>query len=877
MSLYRLLSKAFPRAFRQQYAEELEAAAADLMRAEGSKGRLHRARLWVGLSADAITRGLAERRAERSTLRPLALAAEWRQAVRALASRPGFAAVVIALLGLAMGANAAVFGVVNATLLRPLPFSDPERLVVLWESYAPMHMDTMPWSDPDYISVRSASAFEGTAIFKARRYVLTGRGEPTAIRAAVVENTLFTVLGTKAFRGRVFSGTDRDQVVVLSHKAWTDRFNGDAAVIGQPIVLDNRAQTVIGVLPPGVSFPPPITFSGQMMTTEPDIYVPYELDSAPESRGAHGSFAIARLRPGVTREAAQDEVSAIATRLEREFPDLNTAIRMRVDSLHGQSVMTIRSVLFLLLAAVGGVLLIACASISNLMLARASGRTKEMALRAALGASRSSLVRQLLFESAILGAGGIVVGLLSAQWMSSALLALNPIELPEMFRSSLDWRVLTFTIVATLIAVFAFGLIPALAGSRTDLVSILQSGTRATVGRGERRTKAALVVVQVSLAVILLVGSGLMIRSLLRLWSVDPGFRPEGIVAVPLNLPETRYPDDAQRRAFQERWLARARQIPGVTGAAALTMLPFAFDKSSSDYSVVGEPARTVGDYLIATYNYVSPEFAAVLDMPVIEGRPLAAGDSASAPLVALVSESLARRHWPAGAAVGHQLLFGEKKDEVPKTIVGVVGDVRMEGFDAPVAPTIFVPQSQAPADSFWTALASTRDADAIASEVRTALLDIDPLLPTGKIRPLSAIMGDTVKKPRFTAVVLSTFAVVALLIAAIGLYGVLSFDVAQQRRELGVRVALGATPQGIRSLVLTRGFRLVAGGLAIGIAIAIAGSRLIAGMLFNAPAIDVVSVVAAVAVLGLTTLIATWLPARRATKADPIEALRAQ
>jgi predicted permease len=361
------------------------------------------------------------------------------------------------------------------------------------------------------------------------------------------------------------------------------------------------------------------------------------------------------------------------------------------------------------------------------------------------------------------------------------------------------------------------------------------------------------------------------------LWNVDPGFRPEGIVAVPLNLPETRYPDDAKQRAFQERWLARAGQIPGVTGVAALTMLPFAFDKSSSDYTVVGEPARTVGDYLIATYNYVSPEFASVLQMPVTEGRPLSAGDAAGAPLVALVSESLARRHWPEGGAVGHQLLFGEKKGELPKTIVGVVGDVRMEGFDAAVAPTIFVPQAQAPADSFWTAFTSTRDADALAPEIRAALRDVDPLLPTGKIRPLTAIMGDTVKKPRFAAVVLSAFAMVALLIAAIGLYGVLSFDVAQQRRELGVRVALGATPQGIRRLVLTRGFRLVAAGLVFGIAAALAASRLISGMLFNAPAIDVVSLFAAAGVLGLTTLIATWLPARRATKADPIEALRAQ
>ena len=881
MRFYRLLARIFPRAFRRQYADELEAAAADLLRAEGAKGPLHLVRLWIGLCADVVTRGLAERRAEQGNRHLLrAIGSEWRQAVRAVASRPGFAAVVVGLLGLAMAANAAVFGVVNATLLRPLPFAEPERLVLLWESYAPMHLDEMPWSDLDYVSVRSASAFASTSVFRWRRLVLTGQGAPATLRAGVVEGNVFDLLGTTAARGRAFTPSDSvagpADIVVLSHAAWITRFDADPAIVGRTVTLDNAPYTVLGVLRPGVSFPPPITFSGQMLSPEPDIYLPYVLKTAADSRGAHSSFVVARLRPGVDLRGAGTEVAAIGERLAREFPDTNTDVHMRVEPLHGQSVVTIRGVLYVLLGAVAGVLLIACASIANLMLARASGRAREMALRTALGAGRASLVRQLLFESAIFGAGGTAVGLVGARWMSAGLVALNPIELPGMFRSSLDWRVFGFTILMTLAAVFAFGMLPALTGSRTDLVSMLRSGTRTTSSRRERRTKATLVVLQVSLAVVLLVGGGLMIRSLMRLWQVDPGFRSENVITTAVSLPAGRYGDAASQRGFQERWLARVRQVPGVSASAAMTMLPFAFDKSSSDYSIVGAPARKTGDYLIATYDYVSADFTTVLRMPVIEGRTLRDADGAAAPRVAIISESLARRHWPPGGAVGHQLLFGSKNDP-PKTIVGVVRDVRMGGFDAGIDPTIYVPLSQSPVPAFWTAMVSERPADAVAADVRAALHDVDASLPADKVRPLTDIMGDTVKKPRFTAVVMSAFALTALLIAAVGLYGVLAFDVAEQRRELGVRIALGATPQGIRALVLGRGFRLVATGLVTGAVVSVASTRLISGLLFDAPGVDAIPLLAATIALALAAIVATWLPARRATRADPIEALRAQ
>lgn len=883
MRFYRLLSKVFPRAFRRDFERDLETTAADMLRAEAGRGRTHRIRLWVGLTADAVATGLAERRTGRaargSTLRTIGR--EWRQAVRALAARPGSAAIVVALLAVTMGANAAVFGVVNATLLRPLPFVDPDRLVLLWESYEPMHMPTMPWSDPDYVSARSAAAFSGTAIFRSRRLVLTGRGEPASVRAGVVEGNLFDVLGVPPAHGRLFSGeetkTGRDDVVVLSHALWMQRFGGDPGIVGRPIVVDHQPRLVIGVLARGVEFPPPITFSGQMISPASDLYLPYKIETSEKTRGAHSSFAIARLRPGVTIDAARQELAGIASKVERQFPESNAGIKMTAASLHGQSVLTIRTVLVVLLAAVAGVLLTACASIANLILARAFSRGHEMALRAALGASRASLVRQLLFESALLGLAGTGLGLVAAHWISIGILAINPIELPEMFASSLDWRVLGFTAVMTVAAICAFGLLPALHGSRADLLTVLRGATRSTPSPSERRTRAALVVVQVALAVLLLVMSALTIRSLMRLWEVSPGFRPVELVATSVSLPTNQHPDPGAQRTFLARLLARAARIPGTTGVAAVTHLPFVLDRNASDYTVVGEPERKAGDYLIADFNRVSAGYVEALRIPVVEGRAFDGTDAAASPLVVMVSRSLAERHWPNGGAVGHRLLLGEGEGETPKTIVGVVGDVRYDGFEGRFEPTIYLPLTQVPSPAYWMVLSTARPAGALASEIRAAVHEIDPVLPVNTIRDVPDIMSDTTRKPRFTAVVMSAFAGAALLIAAIGLYGVMAFDVAQQRRELGVRIALGATAASIRRLVLARGCRLVVFGLAVGIALSMLASRFITGLLFQMPATDLVAFFVAGVTLMATAGLAIWVPARRAARADPIEALRGQ
>lgn len=886
MKLYRLLARAFPPAFRRRYEEELAATAAELLQSEHSHGPWRRLRAWVGLSVDAVTRGLAERRAERlATAHPRprlgrSMAAECRHAIRALAGRPIFSATIVGLLAITMGANTAVFSVVDAALLRPLPYASPERLVLLWESYARMHLTTMPWSDLDYLDVRAATSLESAAIFRPRRVVLTGHGDAVSLRASIVEGGLFAVLGIDAGQGRLFNEDDmrgHHDVALLSHASWQTRFGADPAIVGRSISIDYRPVTVIGVLPSGFSFPPPLTYNGQMIAVEPEVYLPYELKTDPDERGSHNAFVIGRLKPGITVQAAQAEVAAIGERVARAYPETNTDMRMSATSLHAQSVVSIRTVLLVLLAAVGGVLLIACASIANLILARGSGRGREMALRASLGASRASLVRQLLFESAMLGVVGTGLGFLVAQWISTGLVTLNPIELPAMFQSAIDWRVLGFTAALTIAAVFTFGLIPALQGSRTDLRLMLQSGPRTSGSPADRRTKAALAVLQVALALVLLVGSGLALRSLARLWNLDPGFRPEHAAAVRITLPEMRYDSESSQRAFEDRIRLRLRQVPGVSRVSTSTLLPFATQiQHTGDYMVVGLPPRQVGDYLVATYQSTSPEYPASLSLRMLEGRGFTDADTAGAPLVALVSESLALRHWPAGRATGHQLRLGDP-DEPARTIIGVVSDVRMEGFAGRFAPSIYLPISQSPLADFWLIVTSPRPADQLSADVRAAIREIDPGVPVGALRALVDVMGDTIKAPRFATIILSAFAATALLIAAIGLYGVLAFDALERRRELGVRVALGATPASIRRLLVGRGVRIVAAGVLLGAAGALASTRLLAGLFLEVPRADVVAFAAATALLAVTTLVATWLPARRATRTDPIDALRTQ
>jgi putative ABC transport system permease protein len=857
-----------------------------LHEARARSGARGAAGAWIGAARDAIARGLVERRAARPRLKGLlmdSVVADFRQAFRSLRGRPGLSIAAVLTIGIGIGANAGIFGIVNAVLLRPLPYHEPERIVMMWERFPPMQMETMPWSPHDFVDVRArAKHIESMALFAGPSLVLTGAGEPVTLDGVAASPSLFRVLGVSPLIGQPFAGDAEEPAnryqAILSYSTWRDRFALDPGVVGRVLTLNGRAVTVTGVMPESFHFPPPVTFGEEMLTSEADIYVPYPIDLASSQRGAHNSFAVGRLAPGATLASAGAELDAIATAIGREFPRTNSDVGMHVMPLHAQSVTTIRRALLVILSAVAAVLLIACASVANLLLARATARKREIALRTALGASRRRLVSLLLAESLLLGAAGGVLGLILAHWIALGVLTINPIDLPPMFDVRVDARVFTFTMAATLLSVLGFGLVPALQGSRTDVRSVLQSGARVSGSRSELRVKNALVVGQVAVAIVLLVAAALTIRSFERLWSVTPGFSAAGVVVTSLSLPQVRYPDAAAQAAFQARIVEGLSAIPGTRAAAVAASIPFTPDRNAGDYRVEGQPPRREGEYQIASRQRVSAGYFAALEIPLRDGRLFTDVDVAGSTPVAIVSKSFVDRHWPGASALGRGVTL-DTSGETPTwmRIVGVVEDLRMRGFQEPIEPLIYQPAAQAPAGSMWLVMRSERPAGTLAPDLRTAVAAVDRDLPLNDIESMSTVMGETVRKPKFTATLLAAFGGAALLIAAVGLYGVMSFDVARQTRDIGVRIALGATPSQVRQRVVSRGVRLTLTGLALGLAGALAAGRLLEGLLFGITTTDLPAFTVAAGAMLAVALLASWLPARRATKVDPIVALRAE
>ena len=888
MKPYRWLLRCYPRAFRDRYGAEMERTFAQMLReARARRGLPGAALAWSGAAGDAIARGIAERRIQRSHSRGNTMDnffADLRQAFKSLRARPGLSIAAVLTIAIGIGANAGIFGIVNAVLLRPLPYHEPDRIVMLWERFAPMQMETMPWSVHDFVDARTRSKqIESMALFAGPDFVLTGSGEPITLDGLAASPELFHVLGVYPFLGQPFAA-DAEQPgnryqAILSYATWRDRFGSDANIVGRTVTLNGRAVTIKGVMPESFNFPPPVTFGEEMLTAEPDIFVPYTIDLPNNQRGSHGSFAVGRLAPDASLESANAELRAIAQQVGKENPRSNSDVGMHVMPLHGQSVTTIRQSLLVILSAVAAVLLIACASVANLLLARATARKREVAMRTALGASRGRLVRLMLAESLLLGAAGGILGLVLAQWIAQGLVAINPIELPSMFDVRLDARVFGFTAAATLVSVLVFGLVPALQGSRADVRSVLQSGTRVLGTRSELRMKNLLVAAQVAVAIVLLVAAALTIRTFERLWSVAPGISADRVFVTSLNLPEARYPDAAAQATFQTRLLERLASVPGTRAAAVSNGIPFTPDRNAGDYRVEGQPPRRDNEYQIGARQTVSPGYFAAFQIPLREGRLFNDADTQSAPRVAIVSQALADRHWPGQSAVGRKLTFqtGADGDPVWMRIVGVVADVRNRGFQEPVEPLIYLAAAQAPGGAMWVIARSDRPATSIPSDLRAAVAAVDRDIPIDDVQSMSAVMGETVRKPKFTATLLAAFGLAALLIAAVGLYGVMSFDVARQTRDIGVRMALGATPGLVRQRVVSRALMLTAAGLAVGFAGALGAGRAMKSLLFGVTPTDIPAFAMAGGAMALVAVIASWLPARRATKVDPVVALRAE
>ena len=882
---FRWLLRFYPEAFRQTYGREMERMFARMLaRERESRGLAGALSVWVGATVDAARSGLRERRILPSGRRRIggvmdALRIDIRQALRGFLSRPVFTLAAVLTIALGIGANSAIFSIVNASMLRPLPYRDSDRLVLLWQTWQQYGSDEIPWTTHDFVDVRARmTQLSRIALFRGGSRVLN-TAEPRRLRAAVVSPDLFPLLGVAPALGRGFVPEEeipanRDRVI-LTHATWQQLSGSNPAVVGTTITLDDRPHTIVGVMPAGFAFPPPVTFGDKMLAMNPEIFLPFSI--SPGARdGNHSHFALARLAPGASIPSADAELRAIHADLAKAYP-VNVGVEARAIPLQGQSVSTFRRSLLIMLAAVLCVLLIACTSVANLLIAKATARRRELALRAAVGASRSRLVGQLLVESLTLGVFGGAIGLVLALWIIAGVSTLNPIDLPAIYEPRLDWRVVAFTFGVTLVAVTAFGLLPALQASRPDPIAVFRDGARTTAGRSERRMKSALVVGQTAIAVLLLVLAGLAVRSFRTLWSVDPGFETQSVLSFHVDLPESRYRSSTDAWRFIEALTQELSNLPGTASTAAATMLPFVFDRNATNYFVEGEPATadTVGQFVDRTL--ITPSYFTAMGSAVVWGRPILPSDTGSV-AVGVVNEAFARKHWPGGDWSDRRIAL----DALPAAndgwiqIVGVARDMRTAGLSNPAEPTLYLPLAAEPYSSFFVLMRTNLDPAASVAPARAALARLDPALPMDNVKLMSARKADSVRAPRFTAMLLGGFGILALIIAIIGIYGVMAFDAAQRTREIGIRIALGARPASVRGLISRRGLLLTATGLAIGLVASVAASRAVEGMLYGVSGSDPATLAVAAVTLLVTGWAAAWLPARRASNVDPIVALRA-
>ena len=802
-----------------------------------------------------------------------------RYGARMIWKRPGFTAVVVLALALGIGANTAIFSVVNAVLLRPLPFQDPERIVVVSETVRRETVERRPLSYPDFVDWREQNqVFAELAAFDTASLTLTGSGEPERVEGEIVSASYFPLLGAQAAVGRTFLASedvtpDTHPVVVLSHTFWQRRFNGDASVIGSTINFNERAFTVVGIMPEN--------FRG--VSGQAEAWIPMMMLSVVRStqflqqRGTRWHAALARLKPGVSVEQAQAEMDTIMRRLEQEYQDTNRDRGALVIPAQEEYFSDIRPTLLVLLGAVGFVLLIACANVANLLLARAASRQKEIAIRTALGAGRWRLVRQLLTESVLLALLGGAVGLLFAVWGVDFLAAMNPVELPTFVRIRVDAWALGFTLLISLLVGVVFGLAPALQASRPDLNETLKEGGRSSSGgAGRQRLRGALVVAEVALALVLLVGAGLMLKSFQRLQTFDPGFRADNLLTMWVSLPTQRYNNQA-RAIFSQQLLERLAALPGAQSAALASDFPLSGSSSATNIILEGAADERAGGESVRIYRHsVSPGFFNTLGISLLRGRDFNAQDTQGAQPVAIISEAMARRYWPEGDAMGQRFRTGGDNDPWV-SIVGIVGNAKHRRLinERNTDPDIYYAFAQAPTRDIGIVIRSATDAASLTTALRREAQSLDANLPLYDIQPMAQRLAAQTAGMRFSAWLLGIFAAMALLLAAAGIYGVMSYSVTQRTHEIAIRMALGARAADVLRMVVGQGMRLVLLGVGICLAAAFALTRLMRSLLYEVSATDpLVFILIALLLTGIA-LIASYIPARRATKVDPMEALR--
>ncbi len=803
------------------------------------------------------------------------LLADIRFGARMLLKNPTMTIVALLALTLGIGANTAIFSVVNAVLLRSFPYADADRIVLVWEKKQGGTTDQnvinlgnfMDWKEQNQV-------FSDMAVFFDRATNLTSDGEPEEVPIQYATTNLFSVLGTNALLGRTFNadeggGPDRPGIAIISYGLWQRRFGGDRSIVGRQITLDNRATTVIGVMP--ASFGWHIQ-KGTQVSKPADIWVPFQITN--DFRGRRGRFAssVARMKPGVTIEQAQADMNTIGARLAQQHT-FNTNWGVNVVPLRTQFTGEIRWPLLILLGAVGFVLLIACANVANLLLARASARRREIAVRAGLGASRWRIARQLLTESVMLSVIGGTLGVLVAWWGTKALVALSPPALIDLKRVTVSLPVLGFTLALTVLTGLIFGLAPALEATRFDLHDSLKEGGK-NVGGGGHRMRSVFVITQVALALVLLVGAGLFVRSLNRLQSVDPGFNPQNLLTVRVSLPIARYEEEPKRIDFFQQAIARMKAIPGVEAAGAINTPPFTGLYSGTTVEVDGEKLPP-GQELKTGICVTDANYFHAMQIPLKQGRYYTQQEATEMRHVVLVNEAFVRKNLAGADPLGKRLTIYMKDENVPTEIIGVVGDHKHLGLDTEVAPVAYWPHPELVYPGMTIVLRTKGDASAVAPSAREVIRGLDPQQPIGEISTMESLLSISVARSRFIASLLSVFSVIALVMAAVGIYGVMSYSVLQRTHEIGVRMALGAQRLDVLKLVVTKGVVLALIGVGVGLAASFALTRLIATLLFEVTATDSVTFAAVSVGLFVVTLLACYLPARRATKVDPLRALR--
>ncbi len=798
-----------------------------------------------------------------------------RYSLRMLTNKPGFTVIAVLALALGIGANSAIFSVVNTVLLRPLPYANPDKLVLVWTYFGP----DLPqnWvSGPELADMRERSTMiEDFAALTYPSVSLTGIGEPEQVQGAAVTANFFPALGVQPAQGRSFNeAEDRpggERVVILSHGFWQRRFNSDPGVVNQTISLEGQNATVIGVMPDGFGILPPDAQSPRNI----EMWIPMAADFRAQNRGNHGMRVIGRIKPEFSIEQAQQEMQQISAALDQEFYGFGFGIN--IVPLHGHVVKTVRPMLWVLLGAVAFVLLIACANVANLLLARAVAREKEIAIRTALGAGRWRLVRQLLTESVVLATFSGAIGLLLTYIGLKALIAIAPDNVPRLNEMSIDARVLVFTIGVLMITGIIFGLVPAFQASKPDLNETLKEGGRGSTGgaRG-RRVRNVLVVAEVAFALVLLTGAGLMIRSFIRLQEVKPGFNPEHLLTMRLRLPQTKYADAAQLTPFYQQLIERVRALPGVKTAGTVSHLPLSGAYQSGTVTVEQPSASIDNASFECDRRVVSPDYFEAMGIEVMNGRAFNDHDKQGALMVCLVNETFARRFWPNEDPLGRRVKIGGAQSTAPwLTIVGVVAHVKHYGLSAQGREFIYFPYTQTPARQMFLAVRTEGDPSNLIGSVRNEIASMDPDQPVADIRNMEQIVYGSVAQPRFNTLMLGIFAVVALILAAVGVYGVMNYSVAQQTHEIGIRMALGAQQNHILAMVIQQGFVLVGIGVAIGLAGAFVITQFMSSMLYGVKAMDPTTFVGVAIILALVALVASYIPARRATRVDPMIALR--